>query len=128
MKNLLLILALCLYSITSHATTYYVSTTGNDANPGTITLPFRNLQKLNTVMSAGDIAYIRGGTYQSTFGTGNGYHLNYDNLVGTWTNPIVIQNYPGETVIMDFSSIGAPTTCYPYAVLISNCEFPVLDF
>ncbi|WP_309111271.1 right-handed parallel beta-helix repeat-containing protein [Saccharothrix sp.] len=50
--------------------TYYVSPSGNDANPGTITAPFRTVQRardvVRTVNSAmtGDIrVFLRGGTY-----------------------------------------------------------------
>ena len=43
--------------------TYYVATNGNDANAGTISSPFATWEKLATVLVAGDIAYIRGGTY-----------------------------------------------------------------
>ena len=55
-------------SICSRAATYYVSTTGNDSNTGTISSPFATWQKLASVMVAGDQAYIRGGTYRSTMG------------------------------------------------------------
>ena len=82
MKPLLLMISLYICGI-AKATTYYVSPTGNDANPGTITLPFRNIQKLNSVMNAGDIAYIRGGTYTSTFNSASAYHLFFNDLIGT---------------------------------------------
>ena len=45
------------------AATYYVATTGNDANPGTITQPFASMQKGVNVAVAGDTVYLRGGTY-----------------------------------------------------------------
>jgi hypothetical protein len=42
------------------ATTYYVATTGNDANPGTQAQPFRTILKGLTGLRAGDTLYIRG--------------------------------------------------------------------
>mgnify|MGYP003551501592 CR=1 FL=1 len=49
----------------SNANTYYVATNGNNNNPGTINSPFATWEHLTTVLVAGDIAYIRGGTYRS---------------------------------------------------------------
>ena len=50
--------------------TYYVAPDGNDANPGTITSPFRTLQRARDVVRTvnanmtGDIyVYLRGGNY-----------------------------------------------------------------
>src|SRR5687767_3088590 len=45
------------------AADYYVATTGNDSNPGTMTQPFATLQRAHTAVSAGDTVFIRGGTY-----------------------------------------------------------------
>lgn len=44
--------------------TYNISPDGNDSNPGTISQPFYSLNKAWTVVSAGDIVYMRGGTYE----------------------------------------------------------------
>jgi hypothetical protein len=45
------------------AATYYVSPTGNDANPGTLTQPWRSIGKANQTLQAGDTALLRAGTY-----------------------------------------------------------------
>lgn len=59
-----LILFLMIFSLAaSGQRTYYMATNGNDANAGTITAPFRSLQKGWSVISAGDTLYVRGGTY-----------------------------------------------------------------
>lgn len=42
---------------------YYVSPTGNDANPGTATAPFRTFAKANSVLTAGSTLNIYAGTY-----------------------------------------------------------------
>jgi hypothetical protein len=72
--------------------TYYVATDGNDANAGTITAPFKTVERARDVVRTvnanmtGDIyVYVRGGTYQVTStieftpsdsGT-NGYRIVY---------------------------------------------------
>lgn len=102
MKNLItlisfFILKTILFSDIAGATTYYVSTTGNDANPGTITQPWRTFQKIaNTNLSPGDIVYIRAGTYMSE---SSGTPLNSVLLSGkngNSSNWITIAAYPGD--------------------------------
>jgi len=83
-----------IFVCSAHAATYYVSTAGNDANPGTQSLPFGTIQKgLNTVI-AGDALYVRGGQYTPPRG---GLRFKYS---GTKDNPITVSNYPGEQVIL----------------------------
>lgn len=87
------------------ATTYYVATPangGNDANPGTFASPFATWEKLETVMIAGDNAYIRGGTYRNPFTT-NEYKVWIDNIAGTVGAPCRIENYQNEVPILDFT-------------------------
>lgn len=72
--------------------TYYVSTIGNNNNPGTFTAPWRTISFGVDHIRAGDMLYIRGGTYQEMV----------DIVVnGTSSNPIVISGYPEEAVIVD---------------------------
>jgi hypothetical protein len=54
-----------IYTTTSTLETanYYVSPTGSDSNPGTITKPFKTWQKAIDVAVAGNLIYLRGGTY-----------------------------------------------------------------
>jgi parallel beta-helix repeat protein len=42
---------------------YYVSTTGNDANSGTASAPFKTFAKANSMLSAGSTLYIYAGIY-----------------------------------------------------------------
>ena len=63
------LLVFCLLSPSPAAsgTTYYVSATGSDSNPGTsVDRPFRTIQKAASVMAPGDTCLIRGGTYRET--------------------------------------------------------------
>ncbi len=51
-------------SNTAFSTNYYVSTSGNDANTGTLASPFATLTKaLSKTLTGGDTIFIRSGTY-----------------------------------------------------------------
>lgn len=78
------------------AATYYVATTGNDANVGSQSQPFRTIKKGVSVLKAGDTLYIRGGTYAESIDSNTSILP-----AGTsWTNPVTIAASPGETVIL----------------------------
>jgi hypothetical protein len=47
----------------SQAATYYVSTSGKDGNVGSISQPWKTIQKASSVLVAGDTAVINAGTY-----------------------------------------------------------------
>jgi hypothetical protein len=77
------------------STTYYVapsSSGGSDSNAGTLAAPFETLQHAINQLSAGDILYIREGTYRETI------TIDED---GTSGNLITIQNYNNEVVTID---------------------------
>ncbi|MBS5959029.1 MAG: right-handed parallel beta-helix repeat-containing protein [Clostridiales bacterium] len=72
------------------ASVYYVSTTGNDkTGTGTVSNPWKTIQKAADIMEAGDTCIIRGGTYRET--------VTLDTS-GTSANPIAFKAYTGETV------------------------------
>src|SRR5579863_9476195 len=48
------------------SSTWYVSTAGNDANPGTLAAPFQTIQHAASLANWGDAVVIRGGTYHET--------------------------------------------------------------
>jgi len=48
---------------------YYVSTTGNDSNDGSITTPFATIKKAFGLCSSGELIYLRGGSYDQHIGT-----------------------------------------------------------
>ena len=45
---------------------FYVSTSGNDSNAGSLAKPFRTIQRAANVAGAGDTVFVRGGTYRET--------------------------------------------------------------
>lgn len=102
--------------------TYYVSPSGSDNNNGSINAPFANWTKLSSVMTAGDIAYIRGGTYRTAVGAAAWQHCFWQNLNGTETDTIHILAYPGEFPILDLSDF-TPTNTDPTAVIMRNCNY-----
>jgi hypothetical protein len=103
----------------------------NDANPGTYAEPFQTLYRPRQVMQAGDIVYIKGGT----FNTADPDHPGWDAILllstdtdpnGTADAPIAYIGYPGDRPVL-----GAPapmrrgiymeqTTAY---YVIANWEF-----
>ena len=99
MKNSLILLFLW-YSLTLSGATYYVSTTGSNNNNGSISAPFASINKAWSVVSAGDIIYVRGGTY--TYAMMGQTVLSGKS--GTSGNLITISNYPGENPVLNFSS------------------------
>ena len=84
-----------LSTITAHATTYYVATTGNNSNPGTEERPWRTIGKAVDTMVAGDTTYVRGGTYNTET------TIRFKQS-GTATAPIKLLNYPGESPVLDW--------------------------
>lgn len=86
---------------------YYISTTGNDRNPGTISQPFATWQKGFDTAYPGDTVFIRGGTY-FPIGT-NGANACSGVLIsgkkGNPSNQIYIWAYPGEIPILDCRNI-----------------------
>jgi hypothetical protein len=98
LKLNLLILYYISICLSTSGTTYYIAPNGKDSNPGTSSSPFFTLNKAWTVISAGDLVYLRGGTYY--FSTSQ--ELTGKN--GTSANPIKIWAYPGETPIITRAS------------------------
>jgi hypothetical protein len=83
--------------------TYYVSPSGDDANPGTIALPFKTVQHARDVVRTvnanmtGDIyVYLRGGNYPVTSTID---FVPSDS--GTNGNRVIYSAYPGEKPILN---------------------------
>ena len=96
-KNFLTFLIFSLTFLQSYSqTTYYVapsSSGGSNSNAGTLAAPFETLQyAVNQLTTAGDILYIREGTYRETI------TIDEDGSSG---NVITIQNYNNEVVTID---------------------------
>lgn len=86
---------------TGVATDYYVSTTGNDANAGTLASPWRTVGKAAASIGAGDTCYIRGGSYVE--------RVTVSNKHGTVSAPMTFMSYPGENASIEQTSVNPPT-------------------
>src|SRR5438067_6632914 len=97
----LLLTGSILHPHTATAATYYVATTGNDADSGKKEEPFRTIRKGLSVLRASDTLYLRGGTYAESIS-------NYKQTIpaGTsWSNAVTIAAYTGETVTLQPSGV-----------------------
>ncbi len=83
------------FQSTARGTNYYVSTTGNNANPGTVTSPWLTGQHAADTMLAGDCAYFASGRYQE--------NVRCDSNAGTSESARII--FEGQNV----ASIGSFT-------------------
>jgi len=84
-----------LLTISAHAGTYYVATTGSNGNPGTSTKPWRTIAYATAQMGAGDTTYVRGGTYYEG-------QIRFKRS-GTSSAPIKFLRAPGESPIIEFA-------------------------
>ncbi|MBB2947316.1 hypothetical protein FB565_007084 [Actinoplanes lutulentus] len=92
----------------SAAAVYYISPNGSDSAAGTASAPWKSIAKAQSVATAGDTVYLRGGTYAYTRATSScaGQTARVDaitlNKSGAAGNPIRYWAYPGEKPIFDF--------------------------
>lgn len=91
-QTIIVCIAMLFLSIsTAYSRDIYVAMDGDDANNGSIDKPYKTITKAASVAVAGDIVYIREGTYEEILKPSNS---------GTAGNPIVFTSYPGEKVII----------------------------
>ncbi|MGI9285442.1 MAG: hypothetical protein ACR2P1_08630, partial [Pseudomonadales bacterium] len=74
------------------AATYYVSTNGEDGNPGSLAQPWQTVKHALSILRPGDTLYLRGGTY---------YEQVRVNKSGTANQPITIAGYADEQAVID---------------------------
>ncbi len=74
-------------------TNFFVSTTGNDSNPGTLSAPWRTVQHAVDRARGGSTVNIRGGVYEE---------LVTVNASGNASDGFIsLRSYPGETAVLD---------------------------
>jgi len=80
----------------ANAIDYFVDPNGSDSNDGSIGSPFETIGQAVTTAAAGDTIFLRGGTH--------GYLTTISiSKNGTSTNPITMQAYQDESVVVDFN-------------------------
>ena len=72
---------------------FYVSKTGDDSNPGTQTAPWRTMQHAADTVRAGSTVNVRGGIYEE--------RLNIKASGNATDGYITFRSYPGETAVLD---------------------------
>ncbi len=95
MKFLFLVMFLVCVSVASGQpnTSFYVSTTGNDSNPGTQTAPWRTVQHAADTVRAGSTVNVRGGIYEEI--------VNIKASGNATDGYITFRSFPGETAVID---------------------------
>jgi hypothetical protein len=89
----LFLLFLCVAALGQINTSYYVSTTGHDSNPGTRAAPWRTIQHAADTARAGSIVNVERGVYEE---------LVSINVSGNASDGFVtFRSYPGETAVLD---------------------------
>src|SRR5271155_2065963 len=76
--------------------TFFVSKTGSNGNPGTISSPWLTIQHAANSVSAGATVYVFGGVYNES--------VNFLTS-GTASAPITFQSYPGQTAVIDGTGV-----------------------
>lgn len=94
--TLTIVLAAMLVAAEAKAATYYVSTSGQDANSGQQGSPWRTIAKAASTIGPGDTAIISGGTYAEKI---------TQTKSGTATAPITFTAATGETPIVDGTGV-----------------------
>ena len=113
---------LLIFSISTFAlpAEYFVANSyGNDDNNGTsLAFPFKTIEKAATVISAGDVCYIRQGIYHET--------INIDNVSGSDGMPILFTSFNNEKVVMDGTkSIDSVWTLYSDNIWRTTISFDI---
>jgi hypothetical protein len=101
---------------------FYVATTGNDNNAGTLASPWKTISHAAAATSGvgpGNIVYVRGGTYPESVSLA---------VSGTATGQIVFQNYPGEKPVLDGTTLTPPTDQHGLFTIESRSYVTVSGF
>jgi hypothetical protein len=92
-SRLVLLLACVSAAFSQSNSSFYVSTSGNDSNPGTQAAPWRTVQHAADTVHAGSIVNVRGGVYEEL--------LSIKASGNATDGYITFRSSPGETAILD---------------------------
>lgn len=107
MKQFFILLTCLTISISAFSAEYYLSPTGNDSNAGTEASPFYSLTKTLSLLQAGDVVHVKGGTYDysQTINVIANDLSKKTTVSGTADNRISVIAYDGRAVF-DFTNQG----------------------
>ncbi|MEJ2194590.1 MAG: right-handed parallel beta-helix repeat-containing protein [Ignavibacteriaceae bacterium] len=112
MVRIYLIVLLSLIGFSSYLfSQIYISPDGDDANPGTIDLPFKTLTQAVSVSGPDTLIYMRGGIYYDSTTIVLNKSGQPDHYIKLWA-------YPGEHPIIDFS--GQPVSTSSRGIRITH--------
>jgi len=96
---------------------YYVSTAGSDSNPGTMTAPFKTIQKIDSLdLKPGTIVYFKAGeTFNGTLTIGK-------NKTGSPTRWVAFSTYGVGKAIINADSVRAVSLYNSRFVIIMNLK------
>ena len=101
-----------------YATEYYISPDGKDSNVGTLTFPWRSIQRANESLRPGDTVYLREGYYTETIRPTNS---------GTPANSITYSGYQSEKAVIYSRPEGAQLTGKQY-ITIKKLHFETCHY
>jgi hypothetical protein len=94
--------------------TYYVSTDGDDSNPGTESAPWRTIQKAANSVGPGDAVYVHAGTYRELVS------LRTSGVERISVRPVQLTNGSKATIGGDLGNVAAGDYLYVYRSMKSN--------
>ena len=97
--------------------TYYISTRGSDSNRGTLSKPWRTIQKALNTLKPGQQGFVRGGTYSQSL---------VMKRAGTASAPITVRAYPGEHPVIQPG--GNNSMDYPVRITAGAAWFRMSGF
>jgi len=112
-KKAAAVAVLAVVSLSAQAAELFVSLSGNDANAGTFSAPFRTIGKAASLAQPGDVVSVRGGVYTGAVTIAS---------KGTASARVTFRSYPGERAILDGTGLGSTT------VLVNLSRTEYVDF
>jgi len=111
---------------TISAASYYVSTTGNDANNGSQATPWRTIQKAASTVSAGDTVNVASGTYSESVSFGRG---GASGAPVTFVGPATVSSFTVSADYVTVRNFSVTTSGAPMVQwngnngYLSDCQF-----
>jgi len=123
-KQLVFVLTMAVIALAAspaplNGNTYYVSTSGSDSNDGSESSPWLTIQYAVNSVGPGDTIYVMGGVYNEL--------VNFTNSGSAAGGYITLQNYEGETAVIDGTGLGGSEPGlikidYKHHIIVSGFE------
>ncbi len=87
---------------TASAATYYVSTSGNNANVGSIGSPWRSLQRAETGATTGDLVVVNSGSYTENDSVQHAWNVT-KGISWTASGTVIVKSNASATTVLNVS-------------------------